>query len=326
MSLRVLRSVQTTLAVCAIAISAGLAPAAPADAHGIVTRDGDVLYYSAPDPGVGAEIEITSPQPGTVQIVDHTSPGGFSWGPCVPITRRQARCPTKGLSHIEVEVFDGDDSIIVRTATPVQVRAGSGDDRVRGGYGDDTISGEGGNDNLDGGDGADSLSGAEGDDTIGSRDGEADTVACGAGTDSVAADPADPLDGLPALECENVDRASPAPDTIRPSLTLRLARNVKPVGGRVIELGASLSEPGTVEASGSLKIGGRRAGKIGGVRARPDAPGQLHALTLRLSRSQANKVARARRDDVAVVVVVVVVNATDEAGNRATRRRTVKLR
>ncbi len=325
MSVRVLRSVQTTLAVCAIAISAGLAPAAPAEAHGIVTRDGDVLYYSAPDPGVGAEIEITSPEPGIVQIVDRTSPGGFSWGPCVPITRRQARCPTKGLSHIEVEVFDGDDSIVVRTATPVQVRAGSGDDRVRGGYGDDTISGEGGNDNLDGGDGADSLSGADGDDTIGSRDGEADTVTCGPGTDSVAADPADPLDGLTALECENVDRAAPSPDTKRPSLRLDLTRRVKPAGGRVIEMGASLSEPGTVEASGSLRIGGRRAGKIGGVRARPDAPRQLQALTLRLSRSQANKVMRARRDDVAAVLVVVV-HATDEAGNRATRRRTVKLR
>ncbi len=149
--MQVLRPISILLAASGLTLGGALALAATASGHGIVTRDGDVLYYSAPDPGVGAEIEISSPEPGVVQIVDRTSPGGFSWGPCLPITRRQARCPTKGLSHIEIEVFDGDDSISVRTATPVQVRGGSGNDRVQGGYGDDTISGEGGNDDIDGG-------------------------------------------------------------------------------------------------------------------------------------------------------------------------------
>ncbi len=150
-------------------------------------------------------------------------------------------------------------------------------------------------------------------------------MACGADTDTVIADPEDPLDGLAALECENVDRASPPPDTQNPSLTLDLARSVKPAGGRILELGASISEPGTIEASGSIEIDGKPAGEIGAAWAHPDAPGQLHTLKLQLSRSQAKKVERGLRDGDPVTAALVV-TAGDEAGNRATRRRTVVLR
>ncbi|KKK88285.1 hypothetical protein LCGC14_2744710, partial [marine sediment metagenome] len=64
------------------------------------------------------------------------------------------------------------------------------------------------NDTLDGGEGADSLSGGSGSDTIRSRDSAADSVTCGAETDSVVADTLDTI----ASDCEQVDRGTSGGD------------------------------------------------------------------------------------------------------------------
>jgi Ca2+-binding RTX toxin-like protein len=81
-------------------------------------------------------------------------------------------------------------------------------DDVNGGSANDTISGDefanflfgnDGDDVLDGGAGIDTLDGGNGNDTIMARDGAADRIACGAGVDTVTADPADAV-----VDCENV--------------------------------------------------------------------------------------------------------------------------
>ncbi len=51
--------------------------------------------------------------------------------------------------------------------------------------------GNGGNDAITGGAGEDRIEGSEGDDTIDARDGRFDSIDCGAGTDTLLADPGD---------------------------------------------------------------------------------------------------------------------------------------
>jgi hypothetical protein len=101
-----------------------------------------------------------------------------------------------------------------------------GDDELRGGDGADAIDGGAGADLLDGGFGDDTITGGPGrdrisadlaggdcgplwckypfgNDVVQARDGEIDSIACGAGTDRVVADPADTV----ASDCETIERA-----------------------------------------------------------------------------------------------------------------------
>ena len=107
------------------------------------------------------------------------------------------------------------------------MNGGGGDDRLRSGDGADHLDGGAGNDNVDGGFGDDVLVGGPGrdtisgdlaggdcgplwckypygNDTIQARDGEVDSITCGAGTDSVSADPQDVV----APDCETVARGA----------------------------------------------------------------------------------------------------------------------
>ena len=122
---------------------------------------------------------------------------------------------------------DGPDEVVLRQVGEASELVGlGGDDRLRGGDGPDRLDGGPGADSLDGGFGDDTivagpgrdtisadLAGGDcgplwcklpyGNDTVDVRDGEADSVTCGAGTDTVLADPADTV----APDCETVTRA-----------------------------------------------------------------------------------------------------------------------
>jgi Ca2+-binding RTX toxin-like protein len=63
---------------------------------------------------------------------------------------------------------------------------------------------------LTGGAGADSIDGGVGDDVILARDGAIDQIVCGAGSDSVTADPFDVI----AADCESIDSGDTTPPTI----------------------------------------------------------------------------------------------------------------
>ncbi len=309
--------------VASLAVALAVAPGAWA--HGVVVRDGDALLYSANDPGVGAVVEMTSPEPGVVQIVDRTSPGGFAWGPCLPITPRKARCELRGIERIVIEVFDGDDSITVKAATRVQVRAGTGDDRVVGGYGDDTLSGESGADVLIGGEGADTVAGGDGDDSLRLRDGVADPLSCGGGADTVSADESDRLDELATVECENVTAAAPAVDSQPPGIDLELSRRASLRRSRVLPVDASISEPGEITLGGRILIDGDAVGGLREDSAQPDAPGQTWTLRPRLSRALFRKAKRALSNGDRVVLALLS-TAVDEAGNRDTEHARIRLR
>jgi Ca2+-binding RTX toxin-like protein len=64
----------------------------------------------------------------------------------------------------------------------------AGDDELRGGDGNDSLDGGKGGDLISGGSGRDFLEADEGSDRVRARDGDRDTIDCGRGTDSAAAD------------------------------------------------------------------------------------------------------------------------------------------
>lgn len=197
------------------------------------------------------------------------------------------------------------------------------------------LSGGDGNDRLEGGPGADGLDGGAGDDTILARDGVADTVTCGAGVDTVDADPVDTL----AADCE----PTPAPVTGAPA----------PTGGGTPQTGGGEVVPGTggvVTAPRScpvVRVSTRKAtiSRRGVLRVRLTAargenacvakvtvgrsvkrvrlaPGRTGSASFALSRALRRKVTAGGK---APVRVTVRVRTVDEAGRVMTARRAVRL-
>jgi hypothetical protein len=238
----------------AVVCVAGAAPAAWA--HGVISREGDVLRYITTNAGVGATLTVTTPETGALVFEDTTSVGGIGANVpanCIPISEggevKKARCHTEGIARVEVFFDANNDSVSFDAALPVQVVGGSGNDWVEGGFGADSLDGGAGGDTIIGGAGVDAISAGDGDDSIDIRDGLADTVDCGAGADSVAADLSDPPDLGAASGCESVsveDRPPdpPPPDT-PPDTTITKApkretkKRIAPFGFRSSEAGAS---------------------------------------------------------------------------------------
>ena len=256
-----------------------LLPAAPAAGHGIIGRSQGTLFYTSPDPGRGAHLLIFSRSRGTVDLLDTRSPGGVDWGPCVPISEQRARCTTRGLRRIRIEVYDGDDFIRSSAAIPLSVSAGSGVDVIHGGYGDDEIDGGSGSDTISGGLGADRADGAEGDDILRLREGVADTVRCEGGEDLAVLDDTD-IAGLALfLDCESRSTAQASPDAGPPRVFLQAPRRQE-LEGSGLAVSVALNEPGTVTTRARLFIGGRPGPQFDPATARPDAPRQRWTLRL----------------------------------------------
>ena len=128
-------------------------------------------------------------------------------------------CPPQGVDLVEVRLRAEHDEFFYaamsRPSVPALIAGGPGNDATTGGWVADRIFGEGGDDRIHGRDGADVLVGGPGDDDIkagalsydsnGNRrsadDNAVDRVWCGAGFDSVTADPSDRV----ALDCELVN-------------------------------------------------------------------------------------------------------------------------
>jgi Ca2+-binding RTX toxin-like protein len=159
---------------------------------------------------------------------------------------------------------------------------GAGNDKLRTGDGADTLDGGAGADYLDGGYGDDHITGGAGadiihgdiaggdcgggiygycklpygNDMIDARDGEIDSIDCGAGTDSVKADPNDVV----APDCETVDRAA-APDVVdpqpKPGAIVVVASRI----GLAKALKKGLTVKVAVPGAGALKATAKRSGK-----------------------------------------------------------------
>ena len=148
------------------------------------------------------------------------------------------------------------------------VEGGSGGDALTGNGAANTLLGHGGADDLNGGAGADNHQGGAGNDRIDSRDSASDSVSCGPGQDSVAADLAD----LVGSDCESVSRPPGTPATGEPTpidspspLVVELARTqTSPPRANV----GTTAEPGQGGVLGSSSAGVGISGRAATLRGR----------------------------------------------------------
>jgi hypothetical protein len=180
---------------------------------------------------------------------------------------------------------EGPDEVVLRqVGEPSQLVGLGGDDRLRGGDGPDRLDGGPGADVLDGGFGDDAIVGGPGRDSVSGdlaggdcgplwckvpwgndaidvRDGEADSVACGAGADTVLADAADTV----APDCETVTRAgAAAPGTTPGARAGAGAPAGAPVaGGSRVRLAVSRAGLAAALRRGlAVRVTGVRAGRL----------------------------------------------------------------
>jgi len=258
------------LAVLLVAL--GFALPATAHAHSLVRSAGGLVSYTSADATSLNTLEVRQAA-GGVEFRDESVDGGMDFGPCTPGDLGaggfvvQTTCSLDGVRRVRIDLGDREDRATVALALPVTLLGGSGADAVTGGAGADEVSGGEGNDVLAGGpgddvlsgdQGADVIDGGDGADRIAARDGEADAITCGPGADTVEADGIDTV----AADCESVLRADTAPvaptaDDGRPPEVDAGAPTVQRVGRvRVVRVYATMSEQGTLGASGSLEAAG----------------------------------------------------------------------
>lgn len=217
---------RTALAVAALGITAALAVPAMAlflsptagaghvapDAISVQTDGDERLQFQMNQPLAG-QVDL-SPNQAFQRIV----PGdGCVALPVTAAPNQGVRCDAAQLTRLRVGLSPDADSFFHGTGTQAfneiddEVSAGAGpdfittrngDDVVNGGTGDDRLVTGAGADQVTGGTGEDGIDAGPGADAVNVRDGETDTVACGTGFDTVAADPSDAI----APDCERVSR------------------------------------------------------------------------------------------------------------------------
>jgi hypothetical protein len=165
---------------------------------------GGVLTYTA----AAGELNRVSVSysDGSFRVSD--SGATIAGGPGCSIAYGKASCA--GATSIVLELSDLDDSASSTLLfTPLTAYGGAGNDTLTGsgtpdeldgGPGADTLNAGWGNDVVTGGVGADTVDASYGNDKLFLRDGTADTVTCGAGTDSGEGDAQEAL----AADCESI--------------------------------------------------------------------------------------------------------------------------
>jgi hypothetical protein len=323
------------IAAALLLAAAGLAlSAAAAHAHSLVRYGGGLVSYQSAD-ATSLNTLVVRGGGGRIEFRDDTVDGGMDPGSCTPGAVDgqgfivQTFCPAGGAQRVRVDLGDREDRASVSLDLSVTLLGGTGADRltagaaadeVTGGQGNDALAGGAGDDVLSGDQGADKLDGGEGADRIMARDGEADSISCGPGADSVDADAADTI----AADCETTSRtavatAPTAVDDGRPPVVQAGAPTIQRVGRtRVVRMYATISEPGTLSASGWLSATGLRLPVKRVAPERVPVAGGGAELTYRLAGRQWRLAKRAlRRGKPASVRLGVV--GTDLVGN-STRR------
>ena len=216
-----------------------------------------------------------------------------------------------------------DEFRLSQVGTPSTMDGRGGDDRLRSGDGADRLDGGAGNDNVDGGFGDDVLIGGPGrdtisgdlaggdcgplwckypfgNDTIEARDGEADSITCGAGTDTVNADAQDVV----APDCENVVRAGSGPAAgSHPGTgasSARLALKGRTRLAKALRSGFSVRVSG-VKAGQRVKLTARRGGKVV-ARGKATVAAGATAVTVKLRFTTAGRKALKRKQKATLVV------------------------
>jgi Ca2+-binding RTX toxin-like protein len=179
-----------------------------------------------------------------------------------------------------------------------------------------TLNGSDGNDTLTGGPAADAFSGGAGSDSLNAKDNAADTaIDCGADADSAEADAIDPA----VVDCETLNgQPNPPPnaDKKAPRITVRAGKVDRK--GRVPLRFRCPADETSCTGTFKLTLTGKKK-KVGSGRFKASG-GKVALVRPKLSRAARAKLKKKHR-----LKVVLSVTASDAAGNRATRRVTLKL-
>jgi RTX calcium-binding nonapeptide repeat (4 copies) len=247
---------------------------ATAGAHSLVRLGGGVARYLSAD-ATSLNTLVVRLDGDRIDFSDRTVDGGIDPGPCEPGDISddantwiiQALCPRAGITSLNIDLGEREDTATIDAGMPVLLLGGSGSDtlrtggaadQLRGDDGNDDLAAGGGNDIVDGGFGIDRLDGGDGDDLLRDADGLADAIACGTGTDTVEADTTDAV----AADCEFVSRSSvtppadvPVDDATAPAIKVG-GPAVQRLRKRGVHLLATSSERGLLAASGSVDVAG----------------------------------------------------------------------
>lgn len=336
-----------------------------AQAHSLVRVEGGQLRYLSADTTSHNTVNITDTG-SNYRIKDPTVDGGMDPGPCTPLSLdsqgnvNSVDCSKSGITSLRVDIGEQDDTATLEVGIPSillggpgndtlqataqndivngeagndTITAGAGNDTVAGGDGDDSIDGGAGDDVLHGGAGADTIKAGDGNDDLRTRDGVADNIDCGAGTDVVTADDADPA----GTGCEKVDRAVGEANAGQPTQTVVKADRTAPLlrlGGALVQrplaarrlvLLVASSEAGTLDVSCSVRIGKKRLALFTN-KLTVDTDGQGFEVGFSLPPKVLAAVRRALAHKGTRVTALLAADAGDRAGNRSgATKRQVKL-
>jgi hypothetical protein len=247
-----------------------MAMAAPAAVHASTTTHavGSATIAYAAAPGERNQLSLSIALPGVLRLTDPgaatmaTAPGLLDLPPGDCTGAGPVDCPTAGVTGVNVDLADGDDTFSGGDGPAATVSGGGGADTLDGGALGDTLRGNGGADTLRGGDGpdrlvggpgADAFDGGAGNDTIDAEgDGVADTITCGPGADTVLADRGvrGITDAIDLATCETVRGPVPPPPPPPASPTTPAGApgvTPAPAPGSATRAPAAPTPPGTVD-------------------------------------------------------------------------------
>ncbi len=182
--------------VCALVL---LAAGGAAHASTVSVSGTTVLYVASS----GESNVLTFSTIGNDVIVDDSVTITAGAGCTQGADTTNATCSGTGLSRIDANTDDLDDTVSVSGAISLTLFAGPGDDTITGSGGNDALYGEAGIDTINGGDGGDLIDGGADGDVLRGQDGD-DTMSGGAGDDQLEGDDGvDRLDGGPGADTLN---------------------------------------------------------------------------------------------------------------------------
>ena len=224
------------LIISNLLLPAALAPAADAATVQYQDSPQKIRYLAAPGETNKLSVThegrvVTLEDPGaTITIAENDTD-------CAIVSTSVARCEIPvDFFRLHAELGDLDDSAVVGTSLMANIDGEDGADVLTGGPADDALTGGLGNDRLDGQGGKDGYDGGDGDDVLAARESVAESVVCGLGVDTGAADLEDQL-----ADCEGVEQPLAPPTVTEPAPKsdngLHLGHLPKPERGKSVAVG-----------------------------------------------------------------------------------------
>jgi Ca2+-binding RTX toxin-like protein len=161
--------VGATLLATTVSIGAFALPAQAGGTTGVASVSGTKVRYKAGNNRVNRVVVTRSGN--TVTIDDRVTVKPGKGCKAVKGDKTKARCTVKGVTRVNVYLYDHNDSVVNYAGLPMTAEGGMGNDKLTGGTRGDILRGEDGSDRLYGMGGDDHLDGYTGNDVLSGGDG-----------------------------------------------------------------------------------------------------------------------------------------------------------